>query len=148
MSQMVAVGKLSGLPEHGRAIYGHRDLGHIGVRTVLTGLHLGYLVDYLHPVYHFTKDGIAPTLCSLAGMVEKGIVAKSRLRPAKYRAAISPDEVSTPFLDLLVEEVSGPVPLMAHLVRDESLTREDLDEMQRLIDAARRNLKDRRRPEK
>jgi len=76
----------------------------------------------------------------LERLVEKGVVAKSRTRPAKYRAAISPDDVSTPFLDLLLERVTGPVPLVAHLVQDPSLTPEDLDEMQRLIDEARKSV--------
>jgi predicted transcriptional regulator len=76
----------------------------------------------------------------LERLVEKGVVAKSRMRPAKYRAAISPDDVSTPFLDLLLERVTGPVPLVAHLVQDPSLTPEDLDEMQRLIDEARESV--------
>lgn len=81
----------------------------------------------------------------LERLVEKGVVAKSRTRPAKYRAAISPDDVSTPFLDLLLDRVTGPVPLVAHLVQDPSLTAEDLDEMQRLIDEARKSVDKRER---
>jgi len=76
----------------------------------------------------------------LERLVEKGAVAKSRARPAKYSAAVSPDEVSEPLLNLLVERVSGPVPLVAQLLQDASLTPEDLQELKRLIGQAEQNL--------
>ena len=66
-------------------------------------------------------------------LVTKGVVAKSSDRPAKYEAAVKPDEVSGPLLDLLLERVSGAVPLFAQLIQDPALTREDLAEMKRLI---------------
>jgi predicted transcriptional regulator len=75
----------------------------------------------------------------LERLVEKGVVAKSRTRPAKYRAAVSPDDVSAPILDLLLQRVTGPVPLVAQLVQDPSLTTDDLDKIQRLIDEARKH---------
>jgi BlaI family penicillinase repressor len=77
----------------------------------------------------------------LERLVQKGVVAKSGTRPAKYSAALSPDEVSGPLLDLLVERVSGPVPLVAQLLQDASLTREDLDELKRLVAEAEEGLR-------
>lgn len=69
----------------------------------------------------------------LERLVAKNVVSKTSDRPAKYQAAIAPDEVSGPLLDLLLERVSGAVPLFAQLIQDPTLTREDLAEMKRLI---------------
>lgn len=69
----------------------------------------------------------------LERLVAKNVVSKTSDRPAKYQAAIAPDEVSGPLLDLLLERVSGAVPLFAQLIQDPALTREDLAEMKRLI---------------
>ena len=69
----------------------------------------------------------------LERLVAKDVVAKTSDRPAKYQAAIAPNEVSGPLLDLLLERVSGAVPLFAQLIQDPALTREDLTEMKRLI---------------
>ena len=68
-------------------------------------------------------------------LVRKGIATKSKERPARYFAAVSPDQVRGADLDLLVEKVSdGKVfPLVAHLVRRESVSREELKELKRLI---------------
>ena len=84
--------------------------------------------------FRFSSPIISAILRS-ASTTARGMLPAPRWPPPPYRAAISPDDVSTPFLDLLLERVTGPVPLVAHLVQDPSLTPEDLDEMQRLIDA-------------
>lgn len=78
----------------------------------------------------------------LERLVHKGAVSKSPTRPAKYSAVVSPDEVSQPLLHLLVERVSGPVPLVAQLLQDTSLTPEDLQEIRRLIGEAEQSLRD------
>jgi BlaI family penicillinase repressor len=79
----------------------------------------------------------------LERLVEKGAVLKSAQRPARYQAALGPEQVSGPLLDLLLERVSGAVPLVAHLLQDPSLSREDLDEIKRLLaEAERRHLND------
>ena len=80
----------------------------------------------------------------LERLVRKGIVVKDPRRPAKYRAAVVPEDVSAPLLDLLVQRVSSPVPLMAHLLRDPSLTKEDFSQVKRLIAEAERS--NRQRP--
>ena len=81
----------------------------------------------------------------LERLVRKEIVIKDPRRPAKYRAAVAPEDVSAPLLDLLVQRVSSPVPLVAHLLRDPSLTKEDFSQVRRLIAEAER--KNRQRPE-
>jgi predicted transcriptional regulator len=71
-------------------------------------------------------------------LVEKGAVKKSAERPARYSAALKPEEVSRPLLAMLAERVSGAVPLVAHLVSDPAISDGDLKEMKRLIAAAER----------
>ena len=73
-------------------------------------------------------------------LVAKGVVRRTKTRPAKYLAAVAPEEVSARHLDLLVERVSGGsvVPLVAHLVKDRDLSPEEIEQLKRLIDDAER----------
>ena len=73
-------------------------------------------------------------------LVAKGIVKKSSDRPAQYEAAVSREQVTAGDLALLVDKVSGGrvVPLVAHLVRDRSLTAEEIAELKELIAHAER----------
>ncbi len=85
-------------------------------------------------------------------LVAKGVVTRTRERPARYWAAVSPEAVSARHLDLLLERVSGGrvVPLVAHLVRDRQLTPDEVAGLKRLVDeaekAARRNKPKGKRP--
>ncbi|MFC1758829.1 BlaI/MecI/CopY family transcriptional regulator [Planctomycetota bacterium] len=74
-------------------------------------------------------------------MVKKGVVRRSRTKPAKYSAAIMPEEVATGDLNLLLEKVScgNVLPLVAHLVKDRSLTDDEIDQLKQLIADAERN---------
>jgi predicted transcriptional regulator len=75
-------------------------------------------------------------------LVTKGVACKSGERPAKYSALITAEEVQGSDLDLLVERVSnGQVtPLVAHLVNRNSVSREELNELKRLVADAERRL--------
>lgn len=75
-------------------------------------------------------------------LVAKGVASRSRTRPAKYSAAITPDDIRRGDLDLLVDRVSEGqvVPLVAHLLRRNKISQEELDEVRRLIDQAERSL--------
>lgn len=77
----------------------------------------------------------------LERLVEKGLVAKSRQRPAEYSARVAPDEVRGTMVNSLLHRLSGVVPLVAHLVQDPSVSADDLREMRRLIDAAEQQLR-------
>lgn len=88
------------------------------------------------------KIGYTTVQTRLERLVEKQVVAKTSDRPAKYRAAINPGDVSAPLLDLLLEKVSGVVPLFAHLIQTPSLTADDLAEMKRLIAEAEKSRHD------
>jgi predicted transcriptional regulator len=76
-------------------------------------------------------------------LVKKRLVRRSQQRPARYSAAVAPDAVSAHDLNLLVERVSGGsvVPLVAHLVRDRSLTVSQIGELKRLLDDAEARLR-------
>ncbi len=71
----------------------------------------------------------------LTRLVEKGVVARSAERPARYSASVAPADVSAGHLDLLLERVSDGsiVPLVAHLVRDRALSVEEIAELKALI---------------
>ncbi|MFO0819582.1 MAG: BlaI/MecI/CopY family transcriptional regulator [Pirellulales bacterium] len=79
----------------------------------------------------------------LERLVEKGLVAKSRQRPAEYSAQVDPEEVRGTMVHSFLDRLSGVVPLFAHLVQDPSVSVDDLREMRRLIDEAEQQLKDR-----
>jgi len=80
-------------------------------------------------------------------MVKKGLVRKSRSSPAKYSAGITAAEVTSHDLRLLVDKVTRGrvVPLVAHLVKDRSLTATELCELRTLIDEAEKNAPSRER---
>ena len=68
--------------------------------------------------------------------------SKSGRQATRYEAVIQRESVTAPQLDTLVEQVAGGsvVPLVAHLVKDESLTNEQLAEIKRLIKEAEQRL--------
>lgn len=75
-------------------------------------------------------------------LVDKGLVRRSRQRPARYEAAVSQDAISANHLDALLERVTdgNVLPLVAHLVNERSLSAEDLHEIKELIRAAEARL--------
>ena len=77
-------------------------------------------------------------------LVEKGLATRTDERPARYSAAISRQDVSANHLELLVDRVTqgSVVPLVAHLVDDRSLTKEEVRELKRIIRDAERRLKE------
>jgi len=76
-------------------------------------------------------------------LVAKGWVSRSKDRPARYGAAISPDDVSAHHLQELLDRVTGGsiVPLVAHLLDDPSLTHSEISELKELIQKAERRLR-------
>jgi BlaI family transcriptional regulator, penicillinase repressor len=68
-------------------------------------------------------------------LVAKGVVARGKGRPARYRAIVRPDEVSARYMDLLLERVSGGsvVPLVAHLMKRKRLSPDEIAQLKRLI---------------
>ena len=73
-------------------------------------------------------------------LAEKGVITRTTERPAKYQAAVAPEEVSTSYFKLLLERVSGGsiVPLVAHLMKDRELSAEEIAALRRLITESER----------
>lgn len=73
-------------------------------------------------------------------LVAKGVAAKTAERPAKYSAAVSPEEVGRGDLDLLVQRVSAGriAPLVAHLLDRNAVSPEELAELKALVAEAER----------
>ena len=76
-------------------------------------------------------------------LVKKRLATKTRTRPARYRAAITPQHVCADDLDTLVRRVSEGkvVPLVAQLVTSRSLTPEEIGELKQLIAQAEKRVK-------
>jgi predicted transcriptional regulator len=68
-------------------------------------------------------------------LVDKGAVRRSRQRPARYEAAVPPEEVGARLIDVLLDKLSpgSVVPLVAHLISGRPLTAEEIRELKRLI---------------
>jgi BlaI family penicillinase repressor len=73
-------------------------------------------------------------------LVEKGVAARSKERPAQYTAAVTREEVGQGDLDLLVKRVSAGriAPLVAHLLDRHPVSDEELAELKRLVAEAER----------
>jgi predicted transcriptional regulator len=68
-------------------------------------------------------------------LVGKGVVSRTRLRPARYEAIDPPNTVGARHIDVLLERIRGfrVVPLVAHLIRERQLSPEEVAELKRLI---------------
>ncbi|HVW01668.1 MAG TPA: BlaI/MecI/CopY family transcriptional regulator [Planctomycetaceae bacterium] len=86
--------------------------------------------------------GYTTAQTQLNRLVKKGAVSRSDDRPARYTAAVHAERVRKSQISTLVERFRGLglVPLVAHLVQDESLTASELAELKQLIAAAERRL--------
>lgn len=71
-------------------------------------------------------------------VVAKGMVRRSRERPARYEAIVRPEEVSAWQMDMLVSKVTRGkiVPLVSHLISGSDLSRDEIEELKRLIETA------------
>lgn len=71
-------------------------------------------------------------------LLAKGLVSKSSDRPARYTAAVTADRIGAHHLDDLVERVAGGkvVPLVAHLVQQRALSRQELEELKEIVRTA------------
>ena len=67
-------------------------------------------------------------------LVDKGLACKTG-RPAEYSAAIERQQAQAGHLDQLMSKLSGGsvVPLVAQLMQDRQISREELQELKRLI---------------
>ena len=89
--------------------------------------------------------GYTTVQTQLNRLVGKGLATKTKSgkNPARYVATVKPEEVSATQLDSLVDRVTqgSVVPLVAHLVKRTSLTKNELSEIKTLLKEAEQRLK-------
>lgn len=75
-------------------------------------------------------------------LVDKGLVSRSDSRPARYSAAIAPEDVSANQLNVLLKRVTegNVVPLVAQLISDRSLSSSDIQEIKGIIEQAEKRI--------
>ena len=80
-------------------------------------------------------------------LVAKGVVGRSRQRPARYEALVAADKVGVRHIDVLLEKIRGleVVPLVAHLLRDRGLSPAEVAALKDLITEAEESLMERQR---
>jgi predicted transcriptional regulator len=90
-----------------------------------------------------TEIGYTTVQTRLNRLVAKGLARRTEERPALYSAAIRRDRAGTQQLDLLVKSLGqgSVVPLVAHLVRDRSLSPQEIAELRALIAQSERQTK-------
>jgi|GEM_PF-1432558 len=83
-------------------------------------------------------QGYTTVQMRLDRLVAKCVATKSKTRPARYRASVSQEDVTRDDLNVLVRRVTQGriVPLIAHLVNDRPLTRDEIQQIRDLIEAA------------
>jgi BlaI family transcriptional regulator, penicillinase repressor len=84
--------------------------------------------------------GLTTTLKTMQIMVEKGLLTRSDTRPHLYSPATPAEETQTGLLkDLAHKAFAGSVRnLLVRAVQDAGLSQDELQEIRRLIDSARR----------
>ena len=75
-------------------------------------------------------------------LADKGLVHRSDARPAKYSAAVAPEDISANQLDVLIHRVTDGrvVPLVAQLVNKRSLSATEIEEIKLLIEQAEKRV--------
>ena len=84
-------------------------------------------------------------------LVVKGVVRRSKQRPATYEAAVEAHEVGVEHVVHLAETVSrqSVAPLVAHLIFERPLTAEEIRQLKKLLDeAGRRGTRNKSRKKK
>lgn len=96
-----------------------------------------------HEAFGKERIGYTTIQTRLNRLVEKGLATRSSERPAVYSAAVAREAVQAGHLDDVLKRLSdgSVVPLVAHLVRDQKIDREELAELKRLVRQAEQDLK-------
>jgi BlaI family penicillinase repressor len=96
-----------------------------------------------HEAFGKERIGYTTMQTRLNRLVEKGLAKRSSQRPAAYSAAVAREAVQAGHLDDVLKRLSdgSVVPLVAHLVRDQKIDRDELAELKRLVRQAEQDLK-------
>ena len=91
----------------------------------------------LSEVYHEQPGQVGYTTIQtqLNRLVEKGVAARSRARPTKYKALVEPEAASAAMLELLIDTVGGGsiLPLVEQLIRRSPLSKDEIRDLKQLI---------------
>ncbi|NVJ51369.1 MAG: BlaI/MecI/CopY family transcriptional regulator [Gammaproteobacteria bacterium] len=99
----------------------------------------------VHEMLGTAKGVTYSTIKTIIDRLEKKqalVRSEKQGRTIFYQASIASDAVRKPVIQSLIEKVFGGKQrsLMAHLIRDEKLSADDLDYLQDLLDAKKRKL--------
>jgi predicted transcriptional regulator len=97
-----------------------------------------------HVAFGTDRIGYTTMQTRLNRLVEKGLAERSSERPAVYSPRIDRAEVQAGHLDGVLQRLTdgSVVPLVAHLVRDRKIDRDELKQLKRLVREAERDMKD------
>jgi BlaI family transcriptional regulator, penicillinase repressor len=92
------------------------------------------------PITQFSLHAYPTMQTRLNRLAAKGMVGRSSDRPALYVAAISAEEVGAEHLDrwLQTTRQETVVPLVAHLISERPLSKQEIIELKQLLDEAER----------
>ena len=95
-----------------------------------------------HEAFGADRIGYTTIQTRLNRLVEKGLAQRSSDRPAVYSPRVAREAVQAGHLDDVLQRLAdgSVVPLVAHLVRDRKIDRDDLAELKRLVRQAERDL--------
>ncbi len=96
-----------------------------------------------HEAFGADRIGYTTMQTRLNRLVEKGLARRSSDRPAVYSPRVAREAVQAGHLDDMLARLTdgSVVPLVAHLVRDRKIDRDELAELKRLVRQAERDLK-------
>ncbi len=97
-----------------------------------------------HEAFGASRIGYTTMQTRLNRLVDKGLAMRSGDRRAVYAANVDREAVQAGHLDDVLKRLSdgSVVPLVAHLVRDRKIDRDELAELKRLVQQAERDLDD------
>lgn len=95
-----------------------------------------------HEAFGPERIGYTTMQTRLNRLVDKGLAQKSSDRPAVYSARVKREAVQAGHLDDVLKRLAdgSVVPLVAHLVRDRKIDRDELAELKRLVKQAEQDL--------
>ena len=95
-----------------------------------------------HEAFGADRIGYTTMQTRLNRLVEKGFAKRSSERPAVYSPRVAREAVQAGHLDEVLTQLTdgSVVPLVAHLMRDRKIDRDELAELRRLVEEAERDL--------
>lgn len=104
--------------------------------------HQALTLAQAHEAFGSQRIGYTTMQTRLNRLVEKGLAERSADRPAIYSPRVAREAVQAGHLDDVLKRLAdgSVVPLVAHLVRDRKIDRDELSELKRLVQQAERDL--------